>query len=389
MSALRVLHVITCLFRGGAETMLYKLAAELPLGAGFEHSVISLMDGSQFDFASLGVPVRSLGLVRGLPTPAALWRLRQMIVETGADLIQGWMYHGNTAASLAASGVGRPLVWGIHHSLHDLSAEKPLTRLLIRSGSRLARQHKLSRIVYCSEASRVQHEAIGYPSHKSVYIPNGFDCQRFVPDPEARRRLRAALGLDEDTVLIGNVARFHPIKNHVGMIQAFSSIAERHPRARLLFAGLGLSAENGPLMQAIRRVGHEDRIILLGERDDIPRVFAALDLLLLGSRSEGFPNVLGEAMACGVPCVTTDVGDAARIVGDTGLVAPAGDDAAMAMALERALSYSEGERKALGMRARSRIVDNYSMAVVAGRYASLYREVVDSTRSERAGSARR
>lgn len=388
MSSLRVLHVITSLLRGGAETMLYKLITALPQETGFAHSVISLTDGNQFNFAAVGVSARSLGLARSLPLPADLLRLRSMIAEAQPDIVQGWMYHGNVAASLASSGIGRPLVWSIHHSLHDLASEKPLTRLLIRSGSRLARQRRLSRIVYCSEASRLQHEEIGYPSRKSVYIPNGFDCLRFVPDPESRQRLRAGLGLDDDVVLVGSVARFHPIKNHIGMIQAFSSIASRHPRARLLLVGLGLSDDNEPLMQAIRRGGHEDRIILLGERDDIPQVFSALDLLVLGSRSEGFPNVLGEAMACGVPCVSTHVGDAARIVGDTGIVVPAGDDTALASATERVLSYPAAERRALGARARCRIVENYSMGVVAGRYASLYREVAAWNSPGRARSSR-
>jgi glycosyltransferase involved in cell wall biosynthesis len=129
-------------------------------------------------------------------------------------------------------------------------------------------------------------------------------------------------------------------------------------------------------MHAIRGGGHENRIILLGERDDIPQLFAALDLLALASCSEGFPNVLGEAMACGVPCVTTDVGDAARIVGDTGFVAPGGNDPAFAAALDRALSVSPSERKELGARARARIIETYSIDVVAERYAGLYHEVL-------------
>jgi glycosyltransferase involved in cell wall biosynthesis len=296
-------------------------------------------------------------------------------MELKPDLVQGWMYHGNVAASMAVVGDRLPVVWGIHHSLHDVSGEKLLTRLLIYSGRRLARQAKLRKIVYCSDASRLQHEAIGYPSSKSLYIPNGFDCGRFVPSPQARQRVRQELQLSDAALLVGSAARFHPVKNHIGLIHAFSSIAARHPDARLLLAGRDLTPSNKPLMAAIRRGGQGGRVILLGERDDIPEFFAALDILVLSSRSEGFPNVLGEAMACGVPCVTTDVGDAALIVGDTGMAVPADNDAALAAALSAVLALPASQRKTLGARARSRVLGAYSMATVAARYADLYRDV--------------
>lgn len=373
--SLHVLHVITGLRRGGAETALHRLVHGLSPESGFTHSIVSLTADNQFDFESLGVAVRTLGMRRGLPTPGALWRLRRIVGELKPDLVQGWMYHGNIAATLAAKpNAAMPVVWNIRHSLHDLAREKPLTRLLIRAGAVLARRRTVWRIIYCSDASRVQHEAIGYPSSKSVYIPNGFDCQRFRPMPAARRRVRRDLGLDDDAVVVGSAARFHPIKNHVGLIGAFSSIAPRYPRARLLLAGLGISAENEAIAEAIRRGGQQGRIMLLGERDDIPDLFAALDVLALSSRSEGFPNVLGEAMACGVPCVTTDVGDAASIVGNTGFVAPANDEAGLAEALSRSLAVPDDERRALGERARSRVRQSYAIPEVIGRYAALYHQ---------------
>lgn len=386
-TSLHVLHVITGLSRGGAETALHRLVHGLSRDSGFTHSVISLTAGNQFDFESLGVPVRSVGMRRGLPTPAALWRLRRMFSELKPDLVQGWMYHGNIAATLATkSDSAVPVVWNIRHSLHDMAGEKPLTRVLIRTGAALARRQAVWRIVYCSDASRLQHEAIGYPAAKSVYIPNGFDVSRFRPAPEVRQRVRSDLGVQGDAVVICNAARFHPIKNHVGLIGAFSSVAARHPRAMLLLAGPGVSAENQTLVAAIRRGGQQARVILLGERNDIPDLLAAADIVALGSRSEGFPNVLGEAMACGVPCVTTDVGDAASMVGDTGFVAPANDEAGLAEALDRALVLSDGERRSLGARARSRIASLFDVVEVTGRYANLYREAIRSTAGEAIGA---
>lgn len=378
--SLHVVHVITGLSRGGAETALHRLVHGLSREAGFTHSIVSLTVDNQFDFEPLGVAVRTLGMRRGLPTPAALWRLRRMVSELEPDIVQGWMYHGNVAATLAMKPAAAvPVIWNIRHSLHDLVREKPLTRLLIRVGAVLARRTTVRRIVYCSDTSRVQHERVGYPHSKSVHIPNGFDCQRFRPSPDGRYRVRRSLGLEDDAVVVGSVARFHPIKNHVGLIAAFSRIAPRYPRARLLLAGFGISVENEAITEAIRRGGQQDRIILLGERNDMPDLFAALDVLVLGSRSEGFPNVLGEAMACGVPCVTTDVGDAASIVGDTGFVAAANDEAGLAEALGRSLALPDEERVALGARARSRVRQFYHMPEVIGRYAELYRHTSGSS----------
>ncbi len=374
---LHVVHVITGLGRGGAESMLYKLVEALPREAGFEHSVISLTLANEFDFDSLGVAVHRLGLRRGRPTLSALMELRRLVRTIRPDLVQGWMYHANFAATVAADG-GPPVMWGIRHALHDLKNEKRLTRTLIRAGALLARSPRVRAVVFCSEASRIQHEAIGYPGSKSVFIPNGFDCQRFAPATIAAGRLRAELGLPGDAILVGNAARLDRIKNQEGLIRAFSSVAARHTQAHLLLAGAGVTSANAGLMAAIRDGGYGTRIHLLGERLDMPQFYAGLDAHVLSSRSEGFPNVLGEAMACGVPCISTDVGDAAEIVGDTGCIVPRGDNDALADALEKLLSMPADARIGLGERARERVLARYSLQVVAERYAKLYREAIAS-----------
>ncbi|MGH7927916.1 MAG: glycosyltransferase, partial [Candidatus Binatia bacterium] len=211
---MKILHVINRLSRGGAEMMLYKLLLALPeREKGLAHEVISLMDGGEFRPAieALGVPVHAVGVRRGMPSPAALWRLRRRIAEARPDLVQCWMYHSNVATALAAAERS-PVVWGIRHSIYDLGREKRLTRLLIRSGPRLT--GRVARIVYCSRASAAQHEALRYPKSKTTVIPNGFDIEVFRPDWEARQALRVELRTPPETVIVGHVARYHPMKNH-------------------------------------------------------------------------------------------------------------------------------------------------------------------------------
>lgn len=352
--------------------MLYSLVKALSRQSGFTHSVISLAEGNDFDFSALGVPVRCLQVKRGLPRPTALWRLRRWIRDARPDVVQGWMYHSNMAAGLAVENT-TPVVWGIHHGLHDFAREKRLTRLIIRSGAWLAKPTK--RIVYCSEASQYEHEAVGYPADKSLFIPNGFDCESFRPDPHAAARLRRELALSDDTLVIGHVARFHPVKNHVGLVRAFSRVAECYPKAHLVMVGQSVTPSNELLAEVVSTCGVSGRVHLLGERADISRLLPALDVYVSSSRAEAFPIVLGEAMACGIPCVSTDVGDSGAILGKTGRIVPVGDEVALAQGIRDLLCLTPNARRALGALARARVIAEYSLPAVAERYGALYREL--------------
>lgn len=374
---LRITHVITGLGRGGAETMLLKLVETLPVAAGFTHTIISLTAGGPNDLEIPGVPVVNLGLRRGTANPLALLRLRRMVRALAPDILQGWMYHGNLAARLAASGE-IPVVFNIRHSLTTFANEKPSVRISIRLGAFLARR-RVARVLYCSQTSRKQHEALGYPAEKSLFIPNGFDSERFRPAPQAsqetRQMTRSALGLalPDAALLIAHVARYHPIKNHAGLIRSFKHLSQREPRAHLLLMGHGVNFDNQELRGVITDLALENRIHVLGERQDIARLLPVCDLLVSSSRGEAFPNVLGEAMSCGLPCVATDVGDSGAILGSTGRVVPADDEAALTAAMAEILALPQSARQALGQAARERVIAEFNLPAVAQRYADLYR----------------
>lgn len=376
MSA-RVVHVITGLGRGGSEGVLVRLLARADRDR-FEPHVVSLLDEG-VNAAALrkgGVPVHV-----ARPAPSAgllpsLFELVRLIRGLSPSLLQGWMYHGNLAATLAGwlPGCRAPVLWNVRNSLHTLASEKRATALAIRCGSWLSGQPKA--IVYCSRASAAQHEALGYRAASTRLIPNGFDCERFRPDPEARRRMRAELGVPEEAVLVGHAARWHPMKDHLGFVKAAGLAARESGSLVFVAVGTGIDAGNEALAAELRESGLEGRMRLLGEREDMPAVLAALDLFCSSSASEAFPNAVGEAMACGVPCVVTDVGDSRWLAGDTGWVAPPGRPEQLARALLEAASVAREARRGLGERARRRVVDELSLEAMVGRYESLWDEAL-------------
>jgi glycosyltransferase involved in cell wall biosynthesis len=299
-------------------------------------------------------------------------RLIPMARQVHASLIQGWMYHGNLAASGCALLAGRPpVIWNVRHSIHDMEHENRLTRGFIRLGAALSSSTRA--IIYNSRLSARQHEGLGYDPGKSVVIPNGFDCEQFRPRPEMATRLRAEAGIDPGRVVVGMVARNHPQKDPGNLFKATALLAGRGIDLQVVIVGPDFDTGNAEVMSAINRAGVADRVTLLGQRHDIPDIVAGFDIATLPSAwGEGFPNVLGEAMACGVPCVTTDIGDSGWIVGDAGIVVPPRDPEALAEALGRLVALGGEGRRQLGAAARARVIEHFEVDDIVGQYQGLY-----------------
>jgi glycosyltransferase involved in cell wall biosynthesis len=370
---MRVMHVITGLSTGGAETMLLKLLSAA--SGSMEHVVVSLGEEGTIGprIAALGVPVHCLGLRRNAPNPFRALSILPLARRIGPQLIQGWMYHGNLMASMAALALRHkpPVLWNIRQTVYDLRRERWPTAKFIRLGARLS--SRPAAIIYNSQTSATQHESLGYGAEKRVIIPNGFDCQLLRPDEAARKAVRTELGIADDTVLVGLVARYHPMKDHVGFLQAAAMIARSYPQTRFVLAGAGVSSTQPELVKAIQQNKLWDCVMLLGERSDIPRLNNAFDIGCSASAwGEGFSNSIGEAMACGVPCAVTDVGDSAYIVADTGLVSPPRAPEALAKAIAGLIEIGRSGRQQLGTKARQRIETEFSLPAIVRRYEGLY-----------------
>lgn len=355
--------------------MLEKLVRTMDRRA-FPCQVASLVPGGVVGdrIRGLGIEVEDLSLSRGRPRPGAVLKLARLLRDFSPQVVQTWMYHadllGLAAARLARTG---KVAWNIRCSDLDLSAYSRMTALTVRACALLSRFPDA--VVANSSAGREFHRRLGYHPKRFPVIGNGFDLSRFVPDPKARDAVRRELGVPAGAPLVGLVARWDPAKDHAAFFQAAGLLVRDGSDARFVLCGQGVDPDNPDLARWIREQGLSGRVSLLGLRDDVPRIMAALDVFASSSRSEGFPNVLGEAMASGVPCAVTDVGDSAEVVGEWGVIVPPGDPQALAMAVGGLLALSPDARKALGALARERVGRLYSMEAVARAYEDLYREL--------------
>jgi glycosyltransferase involved in cell wall biosynthesis len=377
---MRITHVVTDLERGGAQQMLLDLLRARDR-ADVEAEVVSLAPRGPLAarIEALGVRARSLGLRRTLPNPGAVVVLAAWLRRRRPDAVHAWLGHANLVAGLAARLAGRPpLIWGIHHTPLERAGTRASTRWTLAACRRLAARLP-ARIVSCSEAAARAHVADGYPVERMVVIPNGCDTAAFRPDPPSRAAVRRELGLPGDAVLIGQSARVHPQKDHATAVAAIGRLARRQVDVRLVCWGAGATPDNARLAGWMDAAGVRGRCHLLGEREDVSRLTAAMDLATSTSAyGEACPLVLLEAMSAGVPCVATDVGDARAMVGDTGLVVPPRDPAALAAAWSALLEAGAEARARLGEGARRRVLARFSLPAAAHAYRRLYGEVASA-----------
>jgi glycosyltransferase involved in cell wall biosynthesis len=373
-----VTHVITGLLDGGAEAVLHRLCMADRLNT---HVVISLRDEGKYGplLEHSGVLVHCLNMPRGRVTWRGFWRLVRLLRELKPDVVQTWMYHADLVGGVAARLAGiRRLYWGLHNTALETGKTQRATILVVRVNSWLSKWMP-SCIVSCSQKGVYVHRDLGYDANKFVVIPNGYDLERFMPDPQARRVLRSELGLTYVQPVIGMVARLDPQKDHRNLLAALAQLKAQGEDFLCLLVGTGMNCDNTKFEVWLDEFDLRDQVRLLGPRNEIPALMNALDVHVLSSYAEAFPNVLCEAMACGTPCVATEVGDAGVIVGETGWVVPPGNPALLAQAIMQALAERRTEPAgwiARQVAARRRILDNFSIGQMVASYHQVWQRVV-------------
>lgn len=356
---MRILHVISSLGTGGAESFLVAMATALK-GRGFEQHVVNVTSGGAHGerLLAAGIPVTELGVGGVVSAATSIVPLREVVTGFGPDLLQGWMYHGDLFATLAQTmAPGKPkLFWNIRCSDMRLQDYALQLKVVVGMCARLSARPDL--VIANSRVGGEVHKAAGYRPRRLEIVPNGIDVQRFCPDSVARATVRAELGLTEGTPLVLHVARVDPMKDHYNLLSAVEGLAG----AVIVLAGKGTEA-----------LTRAPAILGLGERRDVPRLLSAGDIIVSSSAyGEGFSNAIAEGMAAGLVPVATDVGDAREIVGDCGLIVPVRDPEALRSALDRVLALSPEERRERGRAARARIEKNFSLERAVGRFAELY-----------------
>lgn len=366
---MKVMHVISSLNVGGAETMLRKL---VETSTGPTHVVVSLTTIGEIGpvLRAQGVSVYPLGMTSPLSIFRTAARLAALLRQECPNVMQTWMYHADFLGGLVGRMCGVRVLWGVR------------TTELPRSGSRVTHWIRAccaglsgrvpARIIYAADASRRLHERLGYAAAKSLVIPNGFQMELLHAGWASRAEMRRHLGLQDGDVVLGFVGRFHDDKDPRNFLRAASLLVRRGHDVRLVMVGRDVVDGNPTLAGWIAELGLQDRVLLLGERSDVPACLGAMDVFCLPSRTEGFPNVLGEAMGVGIPCVATDVGDVRVVLGDCGKVVPCEDADALADGMEQVLAWTPAERAARVGAGHRRVADHYSIEATCRKFEQVY-----------------
>lgn len=373
---LKVMHVIAGLELGGAETLLYRLATHDL--AGIEQEVVCLGRPGWYSgrLEEKGVTVHHLCRSSPLRLLTGTGELSGLLRQSGADVVQSWLYFGNMLGALAARGPHIPVVWGNHTAgFEQVGLASRLCAVVGGVGVR-----KLARsVINCSQSAANLHRRLGYAAVPSRVIHNGYDPAVFAPDPEARQAARRSLGLDDETFVIGTIGRWHPNKDVPNLLRATRMAMDQGVPLRCLLIGRDLQPGNPALAAEIAGSGCGDLVMALGQRSDVPDLARALDLHVLPSRNEAFPNAVAETMLSGTPNAVTNVGDSSLMVGDTGWVVPPANAQRLAAAIVAAWKES-AERpmqwRRRRERARERIAENFTFEKMADAYAQVWREAV-------------
>lgn len=372
MNTKKILHIITGLNGGGAETVLYRLCKN---DTRNKHTVISMMDEGKYGplLREIGIDVYTLNMRAGRVSFSGLIKLYRLIKEIAPDVVQTWMYHADLIGGVIAHLAGvKKIFWNIRHTTLEKGISKKSTFIIAKLCAKLSKIIPY-KIVCCATKALEVHANLGYQQDKLIVISNGYELEKFSPDLTSAEAFRDELGCG-NKIILGMVGRYDPLKDHNNLLKALSLVEKQTSNFVCVLVGRDLASDNINLMNEINRLELSKYILLLGQRNDIPQVMNGLDLHILSSMSEGFPNVLAEAMACGTPCITTNVGDAAVIVGDTGWIVQSRDSELLAKGILAALAaqkdvQSWNSRKEA---CRKRIVSHFSIEQMVQSYDALW-----------------
>lgn len=378
---MKVLHIITTLTQGGAESTLFRLTTNKHNSILITHIVISMLDlgvyGKQLEDSN--IEVHKLEMKQGRLSLKGVYKLWLLIHKIQPDVVQTWMYHSDLIGGIVSRLAGcRNVVWSILNFNVSPSAIGRTTRWVAQLCGMLSDIVPV-KITSCSERAVIEHQKIGYSQDKFITIPLGYDLEEFKRNNTARNELRYVWDIGTEEIVIGCVARWDRQKDHANLLHALFIIKDKFPMVKCVLAGPGMDASNHELIDLVKKINGDSRqIVLAGRVESIPDVMSAIDLHILPSLGEAFPNVVAEAMACETPCIVTDVGDAAAIVNSTGWVVPPGNSIALADAIILALNEIENKEAWMQRTAecRTRILENYSMNRMVQAYENLWQSLL-------------
>jgi len=365
---INITHIITGLNLGGAETMLYKLIKNTDRKK-YNVEVISLKDkgiiGPKIE--QLGIKVHVINMKK-IPTINNLFKVRQLIKD--AEVVQTWMYHADLIGYLATRFKSNmKVLWGIRRTSLNREENKKSTLLIAKFNALISK--KIDKVISCSIAAKKSHINFGYSKDNMMVIPNGFEMNKLNFNSEARYKIRKKLNIENKKVII-NIGRWNIAKDHKNLIEAYKQVEDFN--THLIMIGPGITKENIELINLIKK-NNIKNYSLLGPQSEITKYLSAADFYVSSSMSEGFPNVIGEAMACQLPCVVTDAGDSSYIVDNTGIIVPIKDSKELSKGIYNMIQLPKKDRLELGVKARNRIEENFDIKVVTEMFEEQYKKI--------------
>lgn len=373
---IQVVHVIIGLDVGGAELMLKRLIESQLERPNIQHQIISLTSLGKLgpELQKQGVQIYPLGMSSMLKGPVVLFKLRALLKKLQPDVVHTWMYHSDLIGGLAAYSLGiRNIIWGIRST--DITKGGSKVTLIVRKICALLSNTIPRKILCAATTSKDVHVEVGYDSNRMEVIPNGFDVDKFSDNESAAKVLRNDLGINQDDNVFISVGRYNPVKDHITFVKAACSLLEVVPNIKFMLVGRELTWKNEKIASVIKDAGKEASFDLLGERSDVPVCLAAANVYCLHSLTEGFPNVLGEAMCSGLICITTDVGDAGYLLNRPSLTVKPGCSTALTEAMLKVAELSQDDGLKISSENKNRIKNNFSMEVISMKYSDLYMDL--------------
>lgn len=373
---MHVLHIITSLYDGGAEGVLYRLCCN---DKNNKHIIVSLRDQGKYGklLSKHGIKTYSLNMQPGKFSFKALFKLIKIIRIEEAEIVQTWLYHSDFFGSIAARLAGvRNLVWNIRHSNFNKDNTKKSLKILVKILAGLS-YFLPKKIIICSKKSIKIHKEFGYDEKKIVYVANGYDLNEFKPNPIQKFNFRKKYNFKNNLPIFGNVARYHPQKDHKNLLEALHFLKRDKFFFKCILVGHRINKKNKILNNLVKKLKLENEIIFLGQQKNINQIMNGIDIHILSSKyGEAFPNVVGEAMASGTPCVVTDVGDSSLIIDKTGWVVQPNNPKKLASSLKLSISYINTNRW-LGIckSARKRIYNKFSIKNMIKNYIQVWKEI--------------
>lgn len=372
----KIVHIIIGLNVGGAELMLQRLITYSSKRDQFEHCVISLTDLGVIGpkLQEQGIKVYSIGITSLNSSLLALFKLRKLLRDISPDVVQTWMYHADLLGGLTARSLGiENIIWNVRNTTINGrgTVATSITKLCAKLSYTIPKK-----IVYVSKSALKSHQEFGYSNSKSLVIFNGFDIDKFKYNLRARQQYRQDFQILDSDVVIGSVGRFSKSKDHETFIKSIILATQSNPNIKGLLIGRDINLDSFQITEEQKK-----KFIVIGQREDVANIYSCMDIFCLHSLSEGFPNVLGEAMSAGIPCVVTRAGDSEYILNQVEYTSNVRDVDSLSRSLVSLANLSPEERRQIGLKNRERIKENFEINVIVERYLSLYTLITQKNRT--------